>query len=80
MLLDRGADPAPISNGGRSALHVAVEHSRALIVKMLLEEHIVSPSARDDKGRTALDLAASRGRLDLIKIRGSQSEFSGQLD
>lgn len=68
LLVRLGAHVAFVSSTGMSALHMAVTHSTPTVAAMLLKEYGVSTCMRDNKGWTALDMAASKGRADMIQI------------
>ncbi|RYP83495.1 hypothetical protein DL770_005385 [Monosporascus sp. CRB-9-2] len=55
-----------ISQGGTTALHIAARHWNGkpkFYLRMLLESGRIEPNQRDIKGRTALWIAASNGRV-----------------
>lgn len=68
LLRRLGARADLVSHTGMSALHMAVVHSTPTIAAMVLKEYGISTCMRDSNGRTALDMAASKGRADMIRI------------
>lgn len=78
-LLARGADPNRLTRWGRTALHQAVLRDNDRDAVALLLDHGADPSRRMD-GRTAVALAARRGRRDLLELlarRGVPVELAG---
>ncbi|RYP56142.1 hypothetical protein DL771_012087 [Monosporascus sp. 5C6A] len=58
-----------ISQGGTTALHIAARHWNGkpkYYLRMLLESGLIEPNQRDIKGRTALWIAASNGRVETV--------------
>ncbi|RYP17983.1 hypothetical protein DL765_004202 [Monosporascus sp. GIB2] len=58
-----------ISQGGTTALHIAAKHWNGkpkYYPRMLLESGRIEPNQRDIKGRTALWIAASNGRVEAV--------------
>jgi ankyrin repeat protein len=88
-LLERGVDPGPITQWGKTALHNAILSDNALAIVELLLDHGADPLAiatRPERGspvlghRTAVEMAARRGRgdaLDAFARRGFSTELQG---
>lgn len=60
MLLDRGADPSAVQEGGFTALHSAAQNGRADIVELLLA-HGARPDALTADSKTPRELALEEG-------------------
>lgn len=60
MLLRRGADPNKVYRG-HSAIIQAIEMGDAQVLRLLVEKWGVDLDARDDAGRTPLEIAEMRG-------------------
>ena len=73
LLLRAGADPIYTDSSRRSALHEAVESGTVPMVKEVLDASRAMADEskfigmRDDKGNTALHLAAKRGEIDIMR-------------
>jgi ankyrin repeat protein len=80
-LLAHGADPDRTTRWGRTALQQAVVRDNEPAIVELLLEHGADPAAtRAADGRSALAVAARRGRGDVLELcarRGSDAELSG---
>lgn len=64
MLLSKGADANAVQAGGFTPLCAAAFHGSREIVELLLA-HGADPAIRTEDGKTAADLAAERGHLEL---------------
>jgi ankyrin repeat protein len=88
-LLERGADPNAITRWGKTALHNAILSDNDLAIVELLLDHGANPLAiasRPERGsprpghRTAVEMAARRGRGDVIEVferRGTPITLEG---
>jgi ankyrin repeat protein len=87
-LLEHGADPNGLTRWGKTALHNAVISDNALPIIETLIDHGADPTiegthpevSRSAAGKTALALAARRGRgdvLDLFQRRGISIQLAG---
>ena len=65
LLISKGADVNATASGGWSPLQYAV-HERNTNMAALLLDHSANIDIRDDKGRTALDLATEAGDRDML--------------
>jgi ankyrin repeat protein len=63
-LLDAGASPNTVQQGGATPLHEAAFRGNASLVRLLLR-HGADPDARDSEGKRPVDLARDRG-LDAV--------------
>lgn len=71
LLLDRGAKITVKSEANRideNILHLAARQGNDALVRLFLERNIADINAETSGGETALSLAASRGRVPLVKI------------
>ncbi|WP_229477313.1 ankyrin repeat domain-containing protein [Massilia rubra] len=76
LLLDRGADPRVVADGGRTTLHSlalqALPPPQQHAIQMVLAERLVRQGVPLDatygQGETALHMAASTGNLDLLNL------------
>lgn len=76
LLLDHGFDPNTRDEGGRTALHHAVEHPET--VRVLLNRG-ADPNARDNEGTTPIDLARTNGNMEVVTMLGvARREREGQ--
>jgi ankyrin repeat protein len=78
-LLERGANPNQERKAGWLPLHHAIARDNRLATIVLLLEHGGDPLVKKD-GRSAVELAAQRGRGDLLKLfenRGIPLEMTG---
>jgi ankyrin repeat protein len=78
-LLEHGADPNRITRWRRTALHQAVLRDNALAVFELLLDYGSDPTLAAD-GRSAVAMAARRGRGDLLELferRGKSVKLQG---
>ncbi len=93
-LLEHGADPNLITRWGYTALHQVLRRDNALKNIELVFDHGANPAVRTatevramfmpqlgaNCGRSAVEIAAHRGRRDVLELlerRGTQLEFSG---
>ncbi|KAI1856775.1 hypothetical protein JX265_011416 [Neoarthrinium moseri] len=60
MVLDKGADPNKVYRG-HNAIIQALENGDADVLKLLVDKCGVDLEARDESGRTVVELASSRG-------------------
>lgn len=60
MLLDAGADPNKVYRG-HNAIIQALENGDVEVLKLLVDRAGVDLDARDESGKTVLELAQSRG-------------------
>lgn len=81
ILLDCGADPNIVTKWGDTALHHALRRDNRLSMIEPLLDHAADPALRNARdGRSAVVLAARRGRgdvLELLKKRGSAFDLDG---
>ena len=74
LLLDRGADPSQArTNGGVTALMLAVQDGHVEVAWLLLERAADPNQARTDDGVTAIMLAAQNDHVELARLL--QPEF-----
>jgi ankyrin repeat protein len=67
MLLDKGADPNKIYRGWNAFMQ-AVENGDMRILKLLSKKFSVDLEAKDDQGRSVIDIASSRGWEEAVNI------------
>lgn len=60
LLLEQGADPNAVQEGGFTPLHAAAQNGFAGMARRLLDAG-ADPAAATDQGRTALDFAREKG-------------------
>lgn len=80
LILEHGADPNAITGWGLGALHQAVRRDNSIKILELLLDHGADPLLPDSQGRTAVAIAARRGRataLDFFERRGAKLELNG---
>jgi ankyrin repeat protein len=80
MVLEHGADPNGITGWGVGALHQAVRRDNSLKMIELLLDYSADPALPDRHGRSAITIAARRGRssvLDLFERRGTAIALTG---
>ena len=78
-LLDHGADPNHQRHWGFTALHHAIARDNQIEIITLLMDHGADPQ-RAQEGRTAVAMAARRGRGDILKLfqdRGTSMALDG---
>ena len=79
LLLDHGADPNAMT--GHNALHQAIRRDNSLSIVELLLDHGANPALKNTRfGRTAGEMAARRGRGDILRLferRGIAMRFEG---
>lgn len=56
------------NNIGQTPLHVAIEHGKIEIIKMLLDDYSVDPNCKDNLGRTPLMVVVETNNLDALKL------------
>jgi len=80
LLLDAGADPnAGMGHWGENALHQAIIRGRSLEIVRMLIDRGVDTAAKNLDGKTPYELAAGRGRADIMELlegRGARTELS----
>eukprot|EP00941_MAST-03F_sp_MAST-3F-sp1_P002684 g2684.t1 len=68
-LFEKGADPLALSSNGMTVAHIALKHSDAFQCLALLSDFAsVTLELSDNKGRTPLHIAASRGWKDSTSL------------
>lgn len=67
MLLQKGADPNKIYRGWNAFMQ-AVENGDMRILKLLSSKFSVDLEAKDDQGRSVIDIASSRGWEEAVNI------------
>lgn len=80
LVLEHGADPNRITIWGQAALHQAVRRDNALKAIEYLVDYGGDPSLPNREGRSAIVIAARRGRddaLDLFERRGTAIILTG---
>ena len=79
MVLEHGADPNLLTGWGHGALHQAVRRDNSIEAIALLLDYGADPAVRNREGRSAIALAARRGRaaLDLFERHGSAIALTG---
>ena len=81
LLLDHGADPNSMTRFGGNALHHALRRDNRLSIVQLLLDHGANPTLQNSRdGRSAIAIAAHRGRsdvLDLFQQRGITVDLQG---
>lgn len=69
-LLSNGANPNATQPGGSSILHAAAQRGSLELVEMLIRKH-AQLDARDQQGRTAVELAEQHGHTHVVeRLRG----------
>lgn len=66
-LLGNGADPNSVQAAGSSVLHAAAERGSSALVEVLIRKGAVI-EARDDEGRTPVELARSGGSAAVVRL------------
>ncbi len=80
MVLEHGADPNWLTGWGHGALHQAVRRDNSVEAIGLLLDYGADPALPNREGRSAVAIAARRGRaaaLDLFERRGIAIRLSG---
>jgi ankyrin repeat protein len=80
FLLAHGADPNHLSGWRLTALHQALRRDNALKIVEAMLDHGADPALPDGDGRSALSIAARRGRADVLAAferRGIPVAFEG---
>jgi ankyrin repeat protein len=80
LVLEHAGNPDWMEIWGRTALHQAVLRDNSLEMIELLIEHGADPALPDREGRSAITMAARRGRaaaLDLFEKRGTPINLTG---
>ena len=67
LLLERGANPNAVQQGGYTPLHAAAQNGRNDIAKLLLE-YWADKSLLTDKGESAVDLATGKGHKETAEL------------
>ncbi|KAH6609986.1 hypothetical protein Trco_000006 [Trichoderma cornu-damae] len=67
MLVDKGADPNKIYRGWNAFMQ-AVENGDMRILKVLSSKFSVDLEAKDDQGRSVIDIASSRGWQEAVNV------------
>jgi hypothetical protein len=73
-LLGNGADANAAQRGGDSVLHGAVRARSELLVRLAIRKR-ADPAARDERGRTAADLAQELGWADGARLLARHAEL-----
>jgi ankyrin repeat protein len=69
ILLEHGADPNLMTRFGHNALHHAIRRDNGLSIIELLLDHKADPSLKNARdGRSAIAMAARRGRGDVLTL------------
>lgn len=74
-LLSNGANPNATQPGGSSILHAAAERGSLELVELLIRKH-AHVDARDQQGRTAIELAEHRGHARVVERLGKHSTIA----
>jgi ankyrin repeat protein len=80
LALEGGADPNQMTIWGFTALHQALRRDNGLVIAELLLDHGANPALATRDGRSAIQIAARRGRgdvLDAFESRGIAIELQG---
>ena len=80
LVLEHGADPNGTGGWGQAALHQAVRRDNVLPTIELLLDYGADPALPNCDGRTVIQMAARRGRgdvLDLFERRGTAITLTG---
>jgi ankyrin repeat protein len=80
LVLKHGADPNWMTVWGQTALHQAVRRDNRLKMIELLLDHAANPALPNRDGKSAILIAARRGRadaLDLFEKRGTPINLAG---
>jgi len=80
LVLEHGADPNSVTGWGHTALHQAVRRDNMLKTIELLLDYGADPTVLNRDGRSAIAIAALRGRadaLDLFERRGTPITLTG---
>jgi ankyrin repeat protein len=80
LLLERGADPNRMTGWGLTALHQSVRRDNRLPMIELLLDHGADPAIPNREGKSAIWIAAHRGRADILELlerRGIAINLSG---
>lgn len=67
LLIDKGANVFDMNNEKQTPLHFAAINSRALNVKAILENNLLTLKYRDKKNKTAFAYACEKGDIETIK-------------
>eukprot|EP00731_Ephydatia_muelleri_P013289 Em0007g599a len=77
LIEERKCSPGCPGQWGRSPLHYACQQNGNLAtVKYLVEKHGCDPSVKDERGNTALNVAAFSGSLDILGYLIEENECS----
>lgn len=68
LLIQRGADPALVSNNGSTALHFAARRGNDQVAELLLRHTNVDVNSKDSSYMTALHLACVSGNTAISKM------------
>ena len=69
LLLQHGADPNSMTRWGKTALHQAIQRDNALSTIAMLLDHEADPALKNaGDGRSAIAVAARRGRTDILDL------------
>jgi ankyrin repeat protein len=80
LVLEHGVDPNRITGWGNGVLHQAVRRDNSLKMIELLLDYGADPSLPNREGKSAIAMAARRGRadaLDLFELRGTAIALTG---
>ena len=78
LLLEHGADinAKATSHSASTPLHIAAQQGRVEVVYVLLQNG-ANVSMKDDRGRTALQMASDRGHVDVMKLLSLSEHLTG---
>jgi ankyrin repeat protein len=68
LILQHGADPNVMTMWGNTALHQSLRRDNGLIMIELLLDHGANPALTNRESRSAIQIAAHRGRADVLRL------------
>jgi ankyrin repeat protein len=80
MLLDHGADPNQMTIWGETALHQVLKRDNRIENVAAMLDHGANPALKNRNGRSAIAIAAHRGRGDVLRLlreRGIDWQLEG---
>jgi ankyrin repeat protein len=83
LLLDHGADAKVIDGDSNTILHLAVSGKSEEVVNMVLDESGIDVIARNESGKTALDLAVNLGEYSIVRsllAKGASAQSTPAYD